>query len=356
MRTVDFEQTLNLRCGELVEVRSQEEILATLDENGELEGLPFMPEMAAYCGRKLRVYRRADKTCDTISGTWRGRRMERTVHLEDARCDGAAHGGCQARCLMFWKEAWLRAVDRRSRSPLWEFVADSGVHEPECQAPRAPCTLATLQARAIRAGSSASEDAAYRCQATELLRASSRLEWWRPDAYLRDWLSGNVSLVFMLRAMAFRCLYQLVRIGRGYKLKRSIYKFLARLCGEVPWPYGYGTLTGATPRQTLGLQPGDWVEIKSAEEILATLNGMKNRGLSFAPEMVRYCGQKRRVLARVDKIVNEQTGRMMRFSNDCIILEDVVCQSECSSHRLFCPRSIYPYWREIWLRRLAASD
>src|SRR4051794_26168577 len=30
-----------------VQVRSREEILATLDENGQLDGMPFMPEMLA---------------------------------------------------------------------------------------------------------------------------------------------------------------------------------------------------------------------------------------------------------------------------------------------------------------------
>jgi hypothetical protein len=45
---VGAEETLNLRCGELVEVRSEEEILATLDANGDREGLPFMPEMLRY--------------------------------------------------------------------------------------------------------------------------------------------------------------------------------------------------------------------------------------------------------------------------------------------------------------------
>jgi hypothetical protein len=36
---------LNLRVGELVEVRNAAEILATLDDKGELHALPFMPEM-----------------------------------------------------------------------------------------------------------------------------------------------------------------------------------------------------------------------------------------------------------------------------------------------------------------------
>ena len=34
---------LNLRAGDLVEVRSEREILATLDDTGALDALPFMP-------------------------------------------------------------------------------------------------------------------------------------------------------------------------------------------------------------------------------------------------------------------------------------------------------------------------
>ena len=37
----------SLRAGDVVEVRSLDEILATLDEQGELDALPFMPEMVA---------------------------------------------------------------------------------------------------------------------------------------------------------------------------------------------------------------------------------------------------------------------------------------------------------------------
>ena len=84
------------------------EIFATLDERGMLDGLPFMPEMLKYCGRTLPVTQRADKTC---AGDGVVRRMHNTVHLEKVRCDGSAHDGCQAACLMFWKEAWLERVE-----------------------------------------------------------------------------------------------------------------------------------------------------------------------------------------------------------------------------------------------------
>src|SRR5688572_19632351 len=103
-------EQLDLRIGELVEVRSEREILATLDERGRLEALPFMPEMLQFAGKRFRVSKRAIKACDTIGNTGMYR-MEHAVHLEGTRCDGQAHGGCQAACLLYWKEAWLKRAD-----------------------------------------------------------------------------------------------------------------------------------------------------------------------------------------------------------------------------------------------------
>ena len=105
-----------LRRGDLVEVRSPAEILATLDERGALDELPFMPEMVAFCGRRFCVDRRAEKICDTVHYTG-SRRLPDTVLLADLRCDGSAHGGCQAECRFFWKEAWLRKVTPDSPRP-----------------------------------------------------------------------------------------------------------------------------------------------------------------------------------------------------------------------------------------------
>ena len=68
-QTVQSPTPLGLRVGDLVEVRSAEEIRATLDEHGELDDLPFMPEMLAFCGRRLTVHKVAHKLCDNISRT-----------------------------------------------------------------------------------------------------------------------------------------------------------------------------------------------------------------------------------------------------------------------------------------------
>ena len=94
-----------------MEVRSAAEILATLDENATLDGMPFMPEMLEHVGRRFTVYRRVEKICDTAGGPTGARRMRGTVVLDDLRCDGAGHDGCQAGCRFYWREQWLRRPD-----------------------------------------------------------------------------------------------------------------------------------------------------------------------------------------------------------------------------------------------------
>jgi len=95
----------DFRRGQSVTVRSLSEILATLDADAKLEGMPFMPEMVPLCGKTFRVHRRAERTCVEGVGI---RSMQNAVFLEGLRCDGSSHGGCQRGCLFFWKDAWLK--------------------------------------------------------------------------------------------------------------------------------------------------------------------------------------------------------------------------------------------------------
>jgi hypothetical protein len=88
--------------GDWVVVRTASEILATLDPAGRLDRLPFMPEMAAYCGQRMRVVRRSDRTC--VEG-YSLRDLKNTVHLHTmdvsgaAKCFGTRHG-CGLRRLL----------------------------------------------------------------------------------------------------------------------------------------------------------------------------------------------------------------------------------------------------------------
>ncbi len=341
---------LGLCAGEIVRVRSEAEILATLDARGEIDGLPFMPEMRRYCGLTFRVHRRADKTCDTITGSLGARRLRDAVHLENLRCNGADHGGCEAACLIFWKEAWLERTQPPARGllqPLVRPLLDGRTRIPATNAQT--CTREDVE-RAAHGPAGENGEPTWRCQITQLLEATTPLSPRDSLQYLRDWVGGNVSLGMLLKIGVLRLLARFVW-GRGFRLKVRGYDAVARAFGQSPWPFHPGTGAGPAPNERLDLKPGDWVEVKSHAEILATLRGRNHRGLSFAPEMVRYCGGTYRVRARVEKILDEGSGRMVHMKNDCIVLEDVVCQSECSRGRLFCPRAIYPYWREIWLRR-----
>lgn len=326
-------QRLGLRAGDWVEVLPLPEILATLDEKGALDALPFMPEMIASCGKRFRVLKSAHKTCDRVEKSGL-RRMKDTVHLDELRCDGGGHGGCQAVCLVFWKEAWLKRVE----GPHDAFAA---------YAPGAPGegarAVPPVLADAVRAPSDAGAPGEVRwsCQATEMFRATFPMKWWDPRAYLRDVTSGNASLGAVIRWLLIRSLNQIQRIPRTYTVVESVR-------GSLRYPRVEGALK-RTPRSTLDLSPGDPVRVKSAEEIRATLDTRgRNRGLSFDMEMVRYCGGTYDVRSRVTRLIDEPTGRMMEPPNDCIILDKVVCTAE---YHGLCPRAIYPYWREIWLER-----
>jgi hypothetical protein len=343
---------LGLRAGEVVEVRSRDEILRTLDHHGAFDALPFMPEMLKWSGQRFRVIARADKTCDTIEKSG-GRRMIDTVHLEGLRCDGIAHGGCQAGCLVFWKEAWLKRVTSLSEAPA--------SREPETARPaqwragEGPACNEEALATATRVrGDQASPDGErFACQATALRAATTPLAWWDVRQYVRDVRSGNVAIAEVLKYIGVRTILNLIEHLHGLPGGYRVAMALARSVQRAWWSPGpEGHLT-KTPVGDLNLKPGDRVMVKSKEEIFATLDKRnRNRGLFFDAEMQLYCGREFTVSRRVERIINEKTGKMMTLPNDCIVLEGVVCPARVSAQRLFCPRRIYSYWREIWLRRV----
>jgi hypothetical protein len=342
-------RALGLRVGEAVEVRSAEEILATLDEHGCLDSLPFMPEMLQFCNKRFTVYKRADKTCDTIDKTG-GRRLFNTVHLGAAqqsdglRCDGAAHGGCEASCLLFWNEAWLKRPEPKE-PPGREIEITPAQRDAQ--------TAMDAKLRRVAVVKEPDKDDAgiYRCQATQLKAYTRPLVWWDVRQYVRDFASGNVRAGELFRALVFTGYRRLVKFGVGYRWLLRFYNWFQARSHGTPWPYIQGTLK-VTPTGELSLQPGELVRVKSLDQILETLDTRnRNRGMLFAPEMVRFCGGTFKVSKRVHRIIDEKKGSMMEFSNPCIILQNVYCLSEFSEHRVFCPRSIYPYWREIWLER-----
>jgi hypothetical protein len=346
---------LHCRAHEWVEIRSKEEILKTLDTTGRLEGLPFMPQMFQYCGQRFKVYKRAHKTCDTVND-YKGRRMKSAVHLEGLRCDGVAYGGCQAACLIFWKEAWLKKV----AGSIGTAAVSPEEKAPEQNGPSSGCREADVWAGTKVAGIKENDDPVYVCQATTLPSYTEPLSPWDVRQYIEDLASGNIGLGRMARGFLYMGYRGLINLGIGLgKPLRWFYDAFQRLWGGIPYPRKQGEIPPGvrTPNAELNLQPGEWVRVKSYDEILTTLDtSNKNRGLFFDAEMVPYCGHSFRVLRQVKTIVNEKTGKMTEFKSPCIMLEGVFCQSRYSECRLFCPRAIYSYWREIWLERVSGGE
>jgi hypothetical protein len=342
-------ESSKLKAGEWVEVRSKEEILSTLDEDGRLDGMPFMPEMFAFCGKRFQVYKRAHKTCDTVFPV-RGRRVSESIHL-DTRCDGGAHGGCQASCLLFWKDAWVKPVDGRSTPNDLQQVAK--------QPAGTKCTEATVW-EATTNSKCGGQDPIYVCQATRLPYATSDLKWWDIRQYIEDYRSGNVSLWKIVCGFAYFSYLAVANAGIGLgSPMRGFYDKFYPLWNGTPFPRKNGDIPEdrPTPTASLNIQPGELVRIKSHDEILSTLNTRsRNRGLYFDAEEVPYCGGTYRVQKRVTRIIQERTGKMLEMKTPCFILDSVICQSRYSECRLFCPRSIYSYWREIWLERVGATN
>jgi hypothetical protein len=340
-----------MKVGQLVEVRSRLEILATLDDRGQLDGMPFMPEMFAFCGQRHRIYRSAHKTCDTVFPV-RSRKLSNVVHLE-TRCSGAAHGGCEAACLLFWNTAWLKPVEDGGQPPSpgsdrreTPMPTDAGGNSDE----------STVLAGTRLTGPADEADPVYVCQATQLPYASQDLSPYDARQYVRDLTSGNVTFGQWLRGLIYITMENLINLGIGWgPVLRWLYDFVQKLWGGLPYPRTAGKISMGlpTPSMELNLQPGELVRVKSFEQILATCNvDNKNRGMGFDAEQMPYCGHTYRVKQRVTRIINERSGRMMVMKNPCIILEDVFCRGRYSHCRMFCGRSIYSYWREIWLERV----
>lgn len=300
---------MHVYAGQSVVVRTAVEILATLDAKGAHEGVAFMPEMAAMIGKTYRVHRRAERICVEGHGF---RRLADTVFLDEARCDGSAHDGCQRGCLMFWHEAWLRPADATERA------VDGAT---EARARRALKHLAT------RTGDQ------YSCQSTHLAAASQPLPGANVKALLRDVKNGDITAAGLA----------------GIILRAAVNR--ARAMVGLPQMGMILGQSGKKSRGDLDLRPGEWVRIRDEAWIRSTLGpDGKNLGLSFEPEMARLIGEVRQVDHVVERMIHEETGRMVKLTRT-VILKDTWCRGLCSK---LCPRANPLFWREVWLERVDA--
>jgi hypothetical protein len=102
--------------------------------------------------------------------------------------------------------------------------------------------------------------------------------------------------------------------------------------------------------EPLNLQPGEWVEVRSIDEISLTLDeDGKYKGLKFMPEMEKFCGKKFKVFKIVKKIKLEGTGEIRKLKTPSIFLEGVYCDGERHER---CGRSCFHFLKEAWVKRI----
>ena len=109
--------SIPLERGDLVRVKSKEEILKTLNRWNQLKGCSFMEEMEAYCDTRQRVLKRVERFLDERD--YRIKKCRGIVLLEGVICQGTKDfGGCDRSCFFFWKQEWLEKVNTPSEGGL----------------------------------------------------------------------------------------------------------------------------------------------------------------------------------------------------------------------------------------------
>jgi hypothetical protein len=308
--------------GDAVRIRSFDEIALTLDPSGCLDGLPFMPEMAKFCGAVGTVFRCVDKVYD-YGGKKDLRRLKDAVLVTGLRCDGGSHDGCQAGCYMLWKTAWLTRADGPAASPTGRLNPSNVIAANRTNVPFA------------RTHNEAAElpDRQYMCQYTELVRASDKMGSWDPRQDLRPLIAGNLTMA------AF-----------GLAMMTRLFNAAQSLRGGTGYPPTKTSSRATSLSASLSLQPGEIVHVASPDKIFETLNATgRNFGLTFDKEMLKFCGLRYRVLRRVDKIIDDASGRMLRMKTPCIVLDATDSTGE---YLRCCAQHDPAFWREAWLERV----
>lgn len=105
----------SLKAGDLVRVRSREEIQATLSIWGGYKGCGLMKDMWSYCGTVQRVLKPVERFVDERD--LRVKKVKGVVLLEGALCQGAEpFGRCDRSCFFFWRQEWLEKIDSKAES------------------------------------------------------------------------------------------------------------------------------------------------------------------------------------------------------------------------------------------------
>lgn len=193
------------------------------------------------------------------------------------------------------------------------------------------------------------------------LRVEKPIPWnmWPPFVMLVLWAAGLIVLLgetvtLLVLAGALISLHRdnlesrgLPYVGRPREWHGG---FVVRACRGLM--RSLRAIRGHRPGQ-LDLRAGEFVEIRSREEILTTLDCRGERdSLPFMPEMEPWCGRQARVFRRVDTIFDWITASGLRRMSDTVILDGLRCDG---CHHGGCQADCPFLWKESWLRRASTN-
>lgn len=144
-----------------------------------------------------------------------------------------------------------------------------------------------------------------------------------------------------------------VKFGFFQLLGRFLLKLYERVLIVIGLRHLERSCTPPVADEVLNLQPGDLVEVKTLDEIEATLDGTgKHKGLMFSQELREYCGRRMRVLKRVERICLESRPGVLRKLKNTVLLEGSICRGR----GIGCDRTAFLFWRECWLKRVDPGE
>lgn len=98
-----------IKAGDLVQVRSKNDIKATLNAWNEYKGCAFIDDMWDYCGSTQRVFKKVQNFVDERD--YKMKRVKGIYLLENVFCQGTkVMGRCDRSCFFFWREEWLEKL------------------------------------------------------------------------------------------------------------------------------------------------------------------------------------------------------------------------------------------------------